>query len=268
MPYGVFLQELQIAGFDCRLYLPPNYDESTERYPTVYVNGEIPLERMLTILVKNGARTDFILLSIRPKSWNDDFTPWTAPAFRAGEEAPQGRADTYLSCLTEKIKPYMDEHYRTKPEAAHTALFGYSLGGLTAVYAMYKTPVFGAIASLSGSLWYDGFCEFMEREKPLRTDLRVYLSLGKKESRSKNPRMGRVAECTQRAREILFGQLEKPKQSGKSEMPEQLWDAADRENAASVCFKWNEGGHFHDIEGRFANAILWWAEGCAYHWKL
>lgn len=229
------IEELQIAGFDCSLYLPPNYDESIACYPTAYVNGEIPLEDILTELVKNGAQTDFILLSIKPQSWNDDFTPWAVPAFRAGEEAPQGRADTYLSCLTKEIKTYMDAHYRTKPEAEHTALFGYSLGGLTAIYAIYKTDVFGAAASLSGSLWYDGFCEWMEREKPLRTELRVYLSLGKKESRSKNSRMGRVAECTERAREILKGQ--------------------------SVCFVWNEGGHFHDIEGRFAKAIMWWMEG-------
>lgn len=232
------IEELQIAGFCCRLYLPPNYGEGTQRYPTMYVNGEIPLEGILTNLVKTGVQTDFILLSIKPKNWNDDFTPWAAPAFRAGEEAPQGRADAYLSCLTKGIKPYMDTHYRTKSEPQHTALFGYSLGGLTAVYALYKTTVFGAAASLSGSLWFDDFCEWMEGEKPLRTDLRVYLSLGKKESRSKNPRMAKVAECTQRAKEILAAQLKKP-----------------------VHFDWNEGGHFHDIEGRFARAVMWWMEG-------
>lgn len=229
------IQQLQIAGFCCRLYLPPDYGEGMQRYPTVYVNGEIPSERILTDLVKIGAQTDFILLSIKPKNWNDDFTPWAARAFRAGEAAPQGRADAYLSCLTKEIKSYMDAHYRTKPEPQHTALFGYSLGGLAAVYAIYQTTVFGAVASLSGSLWFDGFCEFMEREKPLRTDLRVYLSLGKRESRSKNPRMAKVAECTQRAKEILAAQLKKP-----------------------VHFDWNEGGHFHDIEGRFARAVAWW----------
>lgn len=233
------IQELQIAGLCCSLYLPRAYHENEDRYPTIYVNGEIPLERMLTELVKTGARTDFLLLSIKPESWNDDFTPWQAPAFRAGEEAPQGRADAYLSCLTEIIKPYMDAHYRTKPEAEHTSLFGYSLGGLTAVYAIYKTDVFGVIASLSGSLWFDGFCEFMERETPVRKKLRVYLSLGKKESRSKNPRMGRVAECTQRVSDILAQQLD---------------------NKECIYFEWNEGGHFHDIEGRFVKAIVWWAE--------
>ncbi|MDE7178518.1 MAG: alpha/beta hydrolase [Lachnospiraceae bacterium] len=233
------IQELQIAGLCCRLYLPMAYHENEDRYPTIYVNGDIPIEEILTELVKIGVRTEFLLLSIKPESWNDDFTPWVVPAFQTGEEAPQGRADAYLSCLTEKIKPYIDAHYRTKPEAAHTALFGYSLGGLTAVYAMYKTDVFGAFASLSGSLWFDGFCAFMERGKPLRTDLRVYLSLGKKEKQSKNPRMARVAECTERVKDILLEQLE------------------DKED---IYFEWNEGGHFHDIEGRFAKAIAWWAE--------
>lgn len=229
------IEELQIAGLCCHLYLPPDYGEGAKRYPTMYVNGEIPLEGILTDLVDVGVQTDFILLSIKPKNWNDDFTPWAAPAFRAGEAAPQGRADVYLSCLTKEIKPYMDTHYRTKPEPQDTALFGYSLGGLTAVYAIYKTTAFGAVAGLSGSFWFDGFCEWMEREKPLRTDLRVYLSLGKNESRSKNLRMAKVAECTQRAKEILAAQLKKP-----------------------VHFDWNEGGHFHDIEGRFAKAIVWW----------
>lgn len=233
------VQELRIAGMNCRLYLPPGYEEEGAYYPVIYVNGDIPVADVMTELANIGAQTDFLLLSIQPQNWNDDFTPWTAPAFRAGEEAPQGRADAYLTCLTEKIKPYIDMHYRTKPEPGHTALFGYSLGGLAAVYAIYKTDVFGVIASLSGSLWFDGFCEFMEREKPLRTDLRIYLSLGKKESRSKNPRMGRVAVCTQRAKEILAGQLG---QTGQ------------------IYFEWNEGGHFHDVAGRFARAIVWWAE--------
>lgn len=225
--------ELQISGMGCRLYLPPDYDRGTVRYPVIYVNGEIPIDSILTELVKMGAKAEFILLSIQPKNWNDDFTPWEAPAFRRGEEAPRGNADTYLSHLTEEIKPYIDTHYRTRPEPEHTALFGYSLGGLTAVYAMYKTDVFGAVASLSGSLWFDGFCEFMEREKPLRTDIRVYLSLGKKESLSKNPRMGKVADCTKRAEELLARQFD-------------------------TFFEWNEGGHFHEIEKRFVKAIKWW----------
>lgn len=228
------IQELQISGMTCQLYLPLDYNECEKYYSTIYINGEISVDKILTKLVDDGIPTDFILLSIQPKNWNDDFTPWPAAAFRKGEDPPHGMADAYLSRLTNEIKPYMDNHYRTKPEPEHTALFGYSLGGLTAVYAIYKTDIFGVVGSLSGSLWFDDFCEFMGRKKPLRTDLRIYLSLGKKESRSKNPRMGRVAECTERAMEILRGQSNK------------------------VFFEWNEGGHFHDIEARFVKAIAWW----------
>lgn len=235
------IQQLQIAGLTCSLFLPPGYNESTEHYPVIYVNGEIPINDILTNAVKMSIRTNFLLLSIRPENWNDDFTPWCAPAFREGEAAPQGKADVYLAKLEGEIKSYIDANYRTKPEPEHTALLGYSLGGLTAVYSLYRTDIFGAIGSLSGSLWYDDFCEFMEKEKPLRRDVKVYLSLGKKESTSRNPRMGKVAEYTERAREILSHSL-------------------DDGNMASVYFEWNDGGHFHGIEKRFAKAIAWWVE--------
>ncbi|MDE6405172.1 MAG: alpha/beta hydrolase, partial [Lachnospiraceae bacterium] len=112
------VQELRIAGMNCRLYLPPGYEEEGAYYPVIYVNGDIPVADVMTELANIGAQTDFLLLSIQPQNWNDDFTPWTAPAFRAGEEAPQGRADAYLTCLTEKIKPYIHMHYRTQPEPA------------------------------------------------------------------------------------------------------------------------------------------------------
>lgn len=234
------IEQIQIAGMSCNLFLPKDYHESGRSYPVIYVNGEIPIEEIIAELYKSGQNADFILLAVKPESWNDDFTPWSAPAFRKGEEAPLGRADAYIACLAEEIKPYMDLNYRTKPEPEYTVLLGYSLGGLTALYAVYKTDLFGVIGSLSGSLWYDGFCEFMEGTMPLRKDIRVYLSLGKKERLSRNLRMGKVAECTEKARDILVSQL--GVQNGGAEVQ-------------SVCFEWNEGGHFHDIPRRFARAI-------------
>lgn len=230
------VQQIQIAGLTCSLFLPQHYDETDRSYPVIYINGDVPTEEIINEVRKSGFETDFILLSIQPKSWNDDFTPWSAPAFRKGEEAPAGRADVYIFCLTKEIKPYMDAHYRTKAEPEYTALFGYSLGGLTAIYTMYKTDLFGAVASLSGSLWYDGFLVFMEKEQPIRKNMNIYLSLGKKESASRNPRMCKVAACTERARNTLV------------------------EQTANVCFEWNEGGHFHDIPKRFAKAVTWWQD--------
>lgn len=250
---GKQIKEIQIAGLSCTLYLPPNYSSTQERYPVIYVNGEISVEEVITEVKKNGAAADFLLISIRPTSWNDDFTPWGAPVFRKGEEAPAGNADNYIRCLTDEIKPFIDANYRTKPEPEHTVLLGYSLGGLAALYAIYKTDRFGVVGSLSGSLWYDNFCEFMEKEKPLRTDLRVYLSLGKKESLSKNPRMAKVAECTERTREILVHQIGVDAHGVRVEKQNRQTEVH------NIYFEWNEGGHFHEIPKRFARAIAWCA---------
>ena len=242
------VKKLQIAGLSCTLFFPLNYSNTQKRYPVIYVNGEIQIEEVMAEVKRAGAAAEFFLLSIQPTSWDDDFTPWSAPAFRKGEEAPAGNADNYIRCLTEEIKPFIDANYRTKPEREHTALLGYSLGGLAALYAVYKTDRFGVVGSLSGSLWYDNFCDFMENEKPLRTDLRVYLSLGRKESLSKNPRMAKVADCTECARDILMHQIgieaRIDEQSGQTE-------------AHNIYFEWNEGGHFHEIPKRFAKAIAW-----------
>lgn len=239
------VHEIQIAGLSCQLYLPADYNNTQKHYPVIYVNGEIPVEEVINEAKKIGACAEFLLLSIQPTDWNDDFTPWSAPAFRKGEKDPVGNADSYIRCLTEEIKPFIDVNYRTRPEPEHTVLLGYSLGGLAALYAAYKTDLFGVIGSLSGSLWYDNFCEYMEQNKLLRKDLKVYLSLGRKECLSKNPRMGRVADCTERVREILVRQLSVGQ------------DGIQGEN---IHFEWNDGGHFHEIPKRFAKAIAWLAK--------
>jgi len=227
------IKEIEIANLPCSLYLPPNYDLQTAYYPVIYINGEVPLEEILTELEKMSVPADFLFLSIKVQNWNDDFTPWKAPAFRNGEEAPKGNADVYIEKLTNEIKPYMDEHYRTKPE--DSLLLGYSLGGLAALYTMCKTDLFAKIGSLSGSLWYDGFIDFMEKQHFTKESRRVYLSLGKKETRSRNAKMGRVLECTEGIKYLLESQI------GKE----------------NVAFEWNDGGHFHEIPKRFAKALRW-----------
>ena len=119
------IKEIQIAGISCSLFLPEGYSAGTKRYPVVYINGEISVEEVLEEIRKAGVGIDFILLSVKPESWNDDFTPWGAPAFRKGEAPPQGRAKEYIYRLSEEIKPYMDANYRTKPEREDTVLLGY-----------------------------------------------------------------------------------------------------------------------------------------------
>ena len=55
---------------------------------------------------------------------------------------------------------------------------GYSLAGLFAVYALYRTDVFARAASVSGSLWFPGFREYVFSHTPLCRPDCVYFSLG------------------------------------------------------------------------------------------
>ncbi len=229
------ITQVTIAGLKCQLYLPKEYENCSKRYPVIYVNGEIPIEEILEELKQREISPEFLMLSIKPHNWNDDFTPWSVPAFREGEQAPLGKADEYIQKLSGEIKLYIDANYRTKKEPENSILIGYSLGGLAALYTLYKTDTFGKVGSLSGSLWYDDWIHFMKNNIFEIRSCKVYLSLGKKESRSRNTRMSKVAECTEKATEILKEQLE----------------------SENVTFEWNNGGHFTEIPKRFANAISW-----------
>lgn len=234
------IENLNIEDYECTLYLPFEYSTSGKYYPVVYMNGGDQFqisEIMLGIESHFGEDcTEFLLLSVKSQNWNDDYTPWSASALTKESESFGGGASKYLDFLVNIIKAFIDEHYRTKPEPENTVLIGYSLGGLLALYALYKTRTFGSIGSLSGSLWFDGWTEFMDTNKPLDIDSKVYLSLGKGEIHGRNQRIARVGDCTRWAAAILKEQLT---------------------CAENLMLEWNNGGHFTEIPQRYQRAILW-----------
>jgi enterochelin esterase-like enzyme len=60
------------------------------------------------------------------------------------------QSDAYLRFLVQELKPYIDSHYATRPERAHTFIAGSSMGGLISMYAICEYPeVFGGAACLS-----------------------------------------------------------------------------------------------------------------------
>jgi enterochelin esterase-like enzyme len=60
------------------------------------------------------------------------------------------RSDDYLKFLVTELKPYIDKHYSTYTDRAHTFIAGSSMGGLISMYAICEYPeVFGGAACLS-----------------------------------------------------------------------------------------------------------------------
>ena len=88
---------------------------------------------------------------------------------------------------------------RTNVKAASRAIVGVSLAGLFGVYALYRTDAFSLCASVSGSLWFDGFSDFMDSNAMLARPEKIYLSLGDREEYTRNPRLRPVGEATRAA---------------------------------------------------------------------
>ena len=92
-----------------------------------------------------------VLFCTADADWNHDYTPWPAPGLR-DRAAFSGGGQAYLETLCTQLLPFVKARYPVCPDAAHTAIMGYSLGGLFALWAACETDAFGAAASLSGSL--------------------------------------------------------------------------------------------------------------------
>ena len=179
--------------------------------------------------LQNMGCTFINLLVVGNIDWNHDMSPWYMPSIYSKEKSFSGGADEYLKLLIDEILPKANELIEGEPE--FTGIAGYSLAGLFAVYAMYKTDVFDRVASMSGSLWFIDFIEYCKRNEYKRLPDKIYFSLGDKEANTRNPVLKTVQDKT----------------IGISEYFKSL--------GAEVIFELNQGNHFTDIILRSAKGI-------------
>ena len=139
------------------------------------------------------------IVAISGMKWNDDLTPWKAPALNPKEEDFKGKAKNFLSSLLSDLFINTEQSLRLNHPKRH--LIGISLSGLFSLWASTETNKFNSVASISGSLWYDGFVEWF-KEQELHAD-RYFLSLGNKEAKSKNERLASVESCTEAILQLI-----------------------------------------------------------------
>lgn len=148
-------------------------------------------------------KADATLALVPVADWNRELSPWKAEkCFRSGEDFGGG-AGEYLTQLAQEI-PEFERKSGLAP--VRRAICGYSLAGLCALYALYVTNIFNGAVSASGSMWFDGWLDFMRRNALKKPDTCAYLSVGDREARTRNTRLARVEECTREAAEILAAQ--------------------------------------------------------------
>ena len=162
----------------------------------------------------------FYLIAVKVQNWNSDLSPWNAPAAFGKEPFGAGAAGT----LAEVLELCADQ------EKVHI-IGGYSLAGLFALWAVYQTDVFAAAAAASPSVWFPGFVEYMKERRPRVGS--VYLSLGDREEKTRNPVMAAVGGRIREAHELLKGQ------------------------GVDTVLEWNPGNHFREADIRTAKAFAW-----------
>ena len=179
--------------------------------------------------LQNMGCTSINLLVVGNIDWNHDMSPWYMPSIYSKEKSFSGGADEYLKLLIDEILPKANELIEGEPE--FTGIAGYSLAGLFAVYAMYKTDVFDKVASMSGSLWFYDFMEYCKRNDCRKLPDKIYFSLGDKEANTRNPLLKTVQDKTIELSEYFKGL------------------------GTDVIFELNPGNHFTDTILRSARGI-------------
>ena len=170
---------------------------------------------------------DFCLTAVKVNDWNKDLSPWPAPAVFGNENFGDGAAET-LEFLLKEVVPDTD---MSDSSGKWLYIGGYSLAGLFALWAGYRTERFDGIAAASPSIWFPSFTDYM-RETQIRADA-VYLSLGDREERAKNPVMAQVGNAIREAENIL------------------------RSASTDCVLEWNKGNHFKEPDLRTAKAFAW-----------
>lgn len=170
------------------------------------------------------------IVVISEVNWNNDLTPWPAEGVFKKAKPFGGKASSFLERLTNEIIPKTEEEWGIKD--AERTLLGVSLSGLFAVWSVFNTDAFTNIISLSGSLWYDGFTDWMKGKAPSPQLKKICMLLGEKEKNSKEKRMASVEEQTMTAADLLK-----------------------HESQALVTFELIEGTHFSPITPRLEHAF-------------
>ena len=144
-----------------------------------------------------------------------------------------GGADEYLDLLTSRIIPKVEKEIGL---SSSRAISGYSLGGLFSIYSMFRTDMFSLSASMSGSLWYPSFMEYVLSNVPLAKIKGVYFSLGDRERLTSNPYLKRVEECTK----VIFDYFQ--------------------DKGIPSTFELNVGNHYKNVVRRTVKGLNWMLE--------
>lgn len=219
------IEKFKVNGKDATLYL-----SEKECSPLIVLNNYSGNGASVVEKLEALNCPDCNLLVVENLKWDHDMTPWYCPPLSEKDTPCTGGADEYLDLLLKEIIPRAKELIKGEP--SFLGLAGYSLAGLFAVYAMYRTDVFDRVASMSGSLWFPDFKQYCLEHKMKHKPDKLYLSLGDREAKSRNKVLMTVQDNTE------------------------ALDTYYKDLGIDVTWELNPGNHFKDAALRSAKGIM------------
>ena len=172
------------------IYLPESYISSKKRYPVLYMHdgqnvfdaatsfsGEWGVDETLDSI--NAKECIVVAIDNGGDKRLNEYCPYDMPKYGKGE------GDQYLAFIVRTLKPYIDQHFRTKKSRENTFIAGSSMGGLISFYAMLKYPnVFGGAGVFSPAFWIaPDLMKYVEK-RASKVKGKIYFYVGNQESQN------------------------------------------------------------------------------------
>jgi enterochelin esterase-like enzyme len=154
--YSQFLNNLRTV----QVFLPGDYyhpSQKRRRYQVVYANdgqdmAAVGLVDTLSQLWSQGRLAPLIVVAI---SASDDRLNEYGTASIPNSDGLGARAQAYSDFIVRELIPSIDRRYSVQPGPQHTAIIGWSLGGLSAFDVAWRhADNFGVVGVFSGSFWW------------------------------------------------------------------------------------------------------------------
>ena len=166
-----FTSELLAKRINFALYLPPDYDRSSRRYPVVYLLHGVTDDESAWIQFGEVNRTADKAISEGEVPPMIIFMPDGGLTWYINDSRNQV---PYEKMFIEELIPHVDATFRTRPDREFRAVSGLSMGGYgSLMLAMRHPDLFGACAAFSSGVHTDSEIVEMEDERydELFTDL-------------------------------------------------------------------------------------------------
>jgi predicted alpha/beta superfamily hydrolase len=184
------------------LYLPPQYSDTSKRFPVMYMHDgqnlfdrattafgtEWQVDETLNTLATQGDKGCIVVgIDHGGGSRLDEYSAYRNARYGGGQGA------AYAKFIVETLKPYIDANFRTKSDRLNTAIGGSSMGGLISMYAAAEYQnVFSKALIFSPSFWFADSCYTQVQQRGKRFGMRYYFMAGTNEDADLVGQMNRM----------------------------------------------------------------------------